>query len=302
MKQSRADTHRALVEAIGLHMLLFALLFAGLHWTRSNVAEPAAGDPIEADLVDPSALSPAMRRALQRAPEQPMQPVVQPRPVETPIEQPPEPLPEPIAEQIPPAPVPEPDVIDQEAVQRDAIAPDVAKVPREQEAKRRPPPQVDLDALREEELAQQKQKQLADIQKKREQATLERIRAEMRELQLADAKAQQGSGSSQASPPPGNRGKDASKLAQYTAALQQAIVRQWTRPESVAFGQRCRISIRQLPGGEVVDVTVSPACPFDEMGRQSVERAVLKASPLPYAGFEDVFNRNLNLNFVAEER
>ena len=86
------------------------------------------------------------------------------------------------------------------------------------------------------------------------------------------------------------------------AALQQAILRQWIRPETVPLGQRCRISIRQLPGGEVVDVDVSASCPYDAAGRQSVERAVYKASPLPYAGFEAVFNRNLNLNFVAEDR
>ena len=123
----------------------------------------------------------------------------------------------------------------------------------------------------------------------------------MRAQQLADARAQT-PGASPASPPPGNRGTDPGLLAQYTAALQQAIVRQWTRPESVQLGQRCRISIRQLPGGEVVDVTIAPSCPFDALGRQSVERAVLKASPLPYAGFESVFDRNLTLNFVAEER
>ncbi len=300
MNETRSDTQRALVEAIGLHVILFALMFAGLHWTRSNVAEPAAGDPIEADLVDPSALSAAMRSALLRAPELPPQPVIEPQPI-APIEQPPESLPEPIAEQTPPAPVRLPDVVDQEAVQRDAIAPDVAKVPREQDAKHRAPPQVDLDATPQDQMAQQKQKQLADLQKQREQATRDRMRAEMREVQLADAKAQQSSGSSATSPPPGNRGKDASLLAQYTAALQQAIVRQWIRPESVEIGQRCRISIRQLPGGDVVEVTISPACPFDELGRQSVERAVLKASPLPYAGFEDVFDRTLNVNFVAED-
>jgi colicin import membrane protein len=33
-----------------------------------------------------------------------------------------------------------------------------------------------------------------------------------------------------------------------------------------------------------------------------VEAAVLKASPLPYAGFEAVFSRTLELNFIAEPR
>ena len=86
------------------------------------------------------------------------------------------------------------------------------------------------------------------------------------------------------------------------AALQQAILRQWIRPETVALGQRCRISIRQLQGGEVVDVAISSSCPYDAAGRQSVERAIYKASPLPHAGFEAVFSRNLDLNFVGEER
>lgn len=284
-----------MLQAVGLHVLLFALLYAGLHWTRSNVVEPPQGDPIEADLIDPSALSPSMQRALQRTPQAPAPVVTQAveKPVPAPIpEALPDPIADPIADPTPPAPVPEPDTVEQEKVQRDAVSPDVAKVPREQEARRKPPPQVDLDA--------QKQQQLAEIRRQRALAAREVTRAEMRALQLADAKAQQAVDLSRAAPPPGNRGTNPDLLAKYSAALQQAILRQWTRPESVQLGQRCKLSIRQLPGGEVVDVSFTGACPFDELGRQSVERAVLKASPLPYAGFEDVFARTLTLNFVAE--
>ena len=67
------------------------------------------------------------------------------------------------------------------------------------------------------------------------------------------------------------------------------------------LGQRCRLTIRQIPGGQVIDVQVQPSCPYDELGRRSVEAAVLKAQPLPYAGFESVFNRTLNLNFEARD-
>lgn len=292
MKETRADTQRALLQATGLHVLLFALMFAGLHWTRSNVVEPPQGDPIEADLIHPSALSASMQRALQRTPQNPAPPVVA-QPVEEPTPTPiPEPLPAPIVDQAPPAPVLEPDTVEQEQVQRDAVSPELAKVPREQEAKRKQPPQVDLDA--------QKQQQLAEIRRQRAQAARELTQAEMRAMQLADAKSQQAVDISRAAPPPGNRGTNPDLLAKYSAALQQAILRQWTRPESVQLGQRCKLSIRQLPGGEVVDVSFTGSCPFDELGRQSVERAVLKASPLPYAGFEDVFARTLTLNFVAE--
>lgn len=299
MRETRADTRMALLQALGLHVLLFALMFAGLRWSQHNVAEAAQGDPIEADLVAVSDLSASMQRALQRAPK--AQPAPPPEPEK------PEPLPEPVPDEVPtppqpkelPPPVPEPAPVEQEKVQRDAPSPQIAKVPREQEQKRKQPDQAELDAKKEAEQERKKQQQLADIRKQREQAARERSMAEQRAQQLADARTP---GTSTAPPPPGNRGTDPGLQAKYAAAIQQAILRQWVRPETVPLGQRCRISIRQLPGGEVVDVTVSPSCPYDALGRQSVERAVLKASPLPYAGFDTVFNRNLDLNFVPEDR
>ena len=297
MKETGADTRTALLQALGLHVVLFAMMFAGLQWTRSNVAEAAQGEVIEADLIDPAALGAAMRSALQRTPEPLPQPVVESEPEPPQPEPEPVPLPEPIPEVLPP-PVPDPAPVEQEKVQRDAQSPEVAKVPREQEEKRKQPTQAELDANK-------RDQQLAEIRKQREQAARERTQAEMRAQQLLDARnaaSAAAQADATASRPRGNQGADPGLLAQYTAALQQAIARQWTRPESVQLGQRCRLEIRQLPGGEVVDVRVSGACPFDELGRQSVERAVLKASPLPYAGFESVFNRTLNLNFVAEER
>jgi colicin import membrane protein len=299
VKQTRADTWMALLQALALHVLLFALMFAGLRWSQHNAAEAAQGDPIEADLVAVSDLSASMQRALQRAPK--AQPAPPPEPEK------PEPLPEPVPDELPPVPqpkelpppVPEPAPVEQEKVQRDAPSPQVAKVPREQEQRRKQPDQAELDAKKEAEQERQKQKQLADIRRQREQAARERTMAEQRAQQLADARTP---GTSTAPPPPGNRGTDPGLEAKYAAAIQQAILRQWVRPETVPLGQRCRISIRQLPGGEVMDVTISPSCPYDTLGKQSVERAVLKASPLPYAGFETVFNRNLDLNFVPEDR
>lgn len=299
MKQTRADTWLALLQALGLHVLLFALMFAGLRWSQHSVAEAAQGDPIEADLVAVSDLSASMQRALQRTPK--VQSAPPPAPEEI------EPLPEPVPDTVPPPPqpkalpppVPEPEPVEQEKVQRDAPSPEVAKQPREQEQKRKQPDQAELDAKKQAEQEREKQRQLAEIRRLREQAARERSMAEQRAQQLADAR---NPGPSTAPPPPGNRGTDPSLQAKYAAVLQQAILRQWIRPETVALGQRCRISIRQLQGGEVVDVNVSSSCSYDAAGRQSVERAVYKASPLPYAGFETVFNRNLDLNFVAEDR
>ena len=90
-------------------------------------------------------------------------------------------------------------------------------------------------------------------------------------------------------------------LQHYVRALHEAIEAEWIRPESVPLEAACPVKIRQLPGGTVVSVEVMPECGYDANGKDSVERAVVKASPLPYRGFESVFNRNLLVRFRASE-
>ncbi|MFN7136701.1 MAG: protein TolA [Thermomonas sp.] len=294
MKQTRADTGIAIAQALLLHALLFALLFAGLRWSQRNVALAAQGDPIEADLVAASDLSAPLQRALRRAPAE----APPPEPLPKPLPEEPTPTPPPAQRALPP-PVPEPSPVEQEKVQRDAPSPQVAKVPREQEEKRRAPDQAELESKKQVEAERQRLRQIEELRRLREQVARERTQAEMRAQQLADART---AAASPAPPPPGSRGADPGLQARYAAALQQAIARQWTRPDSVPLGQRCRLTIHQIPGGEVTSVDISPGCPYDALGRRSVEVAVLKASPLPYAGYESVFSRILELNFVAEDR
>jgi colicin import membrane protein len=315
VKETRADTNAAVVSALALHALLFALMFLGLWWTRASTPVSAAGPVIEADLVDPNALSAPMRRALD-APAK--APPPEPRPVED-AAPPPQPMPEPRPQDapVPPQPqaqepVPEPDAREQQRVERDAEA--AERAAREQEEKRRQE-QIDLTERQRQDAAEKQQRlaqqQIADKLKKiraeREKAARAADLAEQKLKQLADARLRNAADAaaqsdSAASPPPGNEGVDPSLLGKYQAALQEAILRNWTRPDTVPLGQRCRITIRQLPGGEVIDAEVAPSCPYDELGRRSVEAAVLKAQPLPYAGFEAVFSRTLNLNFQAQDR
>ena len=291
MKESRADNNVALLQALGLHVVLFALMFAGLHWTRSPMAEAAHGEVIEADLVSVSDLSTSMQRALRRDPEPLPKPIVEPEPVPPEPDPLPEVLPEPPVEELPP-PEPDPAPVEQEQVQRDADSAQVAKVDREQEEKRVKPEQAELDAAR------RRAEALAEIRRQRALAAQERSMAEQRAQQLNDART---TSPTPTRPPPGNPDSRSIENAQYQVALKNAILRQWTRPESVRLGQECQVLIRQIPGGEVVSVEISPSCPYDEQGRRSVEAAVLKASPLPYAGFEDVFVRNPTLKFRAED-
>lgn len=306
MRETRADTAQAFCYSIALHVLLFALAFLGLWWTRVSAPASAAGSPIEAELVDVNALPARMQRALRSRP-QPVQ------------EAPPQPLPEPAPQQAPipqqlqaQQQIPEPDTREQERVDRNAISAETRA--REQEEKRRQA-QVDLTERERRQEAEQKRRlaqqqldeKLKQIRAEREKLARQAQLSEQKLRQIADAQARNAAEvasqvDASASAPPGDNSVDAGLLARYQAALQEAILRNWTRPDSVPLGQRCKLNIRQIPGGEVIDVQVAASCPYDELGKRSVEAAVLKAQPLPYAGFEPVFSRNLILNFEAQDR
>lgn len=312
MRETRADTQRAVAGALALHVLLFALMFAGLWWTRTANLVSAAGPMIEADLIDPNALSAPLRSALDAPAEEPPTPVQEAEPEPVPPE-PQEAVPPPQAQPQPQDFIPEPDLREQERVEREAEA--ARQAAREQEEKRRQE-QIDLTERKrvaEQQAREAKQKEIADklakIRAEREKAERQAKLAEQRLKQIEDARsrnaavaAAQADAAAAASPPPGTGGDSNDLAARYAAALQAAILRNWTRPESVPLGQRCRILIRQIPGGEVIEAKVDASCPYDELGRRSVEAAVLKAQPLPYAGFESVFQRTVTLNFVAQDR
>lgn len=317
MRETRGDTTWALAAAIGLHGLIVLVMLAALWWPRSTPDSAAAG-AVDAELVDADSLSSAARRALRATPRPPVEPA--PEPVPEPVDDealpPPQPVPEPLPQDAIETPqptpqdfIPEPDTESQEAVV-DTPTPRASDVTEVQEARRRQE-QVDLTATQRQQQAQEQQRrtalqaerdrQLAEIRRQRTQAAREASLAEQKLQQIADARARQGSEAAASAARPGAGGADAGLLAAYQAALQKAITAKWTRPESVPLGARCRITIRQLPGGEVVDAQVSAPCSYDEAGRASIERAVLLAQPLPYAGFEPVFNRTLNFNFEAQE-
>ncbi|MGX5730596.1 cell envelope integrity protein TolA [Pseudoxanthomonas beigongshangi] len=313
--------------AIGVHVLIALLFLAAYLWSPSHSFNAAAGSPvIEASLEISSADIRSAQQAMENAPK--------PEPLPTPIEDtaeeetvpPPQPLPEPRPQDSPVAPqqqaqerIPVPDTEDQDAASRLAIS--QQKALEEQEEKRRQE-QIDLtererqqEAERKQRLAKQQEeaerdKKLADLRRRREQAAREAQMAEQKLRQLQNVQAQRATTTASAAIPaasrsggqPGQGGTSTDLTAQYAAAIQRAVLNQWIRPDSVPVGQRCRITIRQLPGGEVIDAKVDPSCPYDEAGRRSVEAAVLRAQPLPYRGFENVFQRTLNFTFEAQDR
>ena len=327
---------RAVAWAVGLHLLLAVLLIVSplLTWDRDRLN--AAGAPtMEATLDASAADQRAVERALDFTPAPMPEPVEEPAPEDT--VPPPQPIPEPAPQDAPverqadaQERIPVPDTTEQDEARLDAISQEKAR--QEQEAKRRQE-QIDLTERKRQEQAEQQRrlaaqqeedrqkriaaeaqqkaeadkKRLEEIRRQRAQAAREAQLAEQKLRQLADARARQAASAAAASAPAatgpaGNGGTDEDLRGRYAAAIQEAVLRQWTRPESVPVGTRCKVVIRQLPGGEVVSAEVQPGCAMDAAGQDSVERAVLKAQPLPYRGYESVFARTLTLNFEARDR
>jgi colicin import membrane protein len=303
MRETPADTFRALLYALAFHVLALLVMIGGLWWTRTSAPLSVAGDPIEAVLVtDAGGLPPRPAAAQQdvTAAAPPPQPRPEPRPQRA--ETPPQPVPQ--------QPPPRPDTRDQE---RAALALKQAEelARREQEERRRQE-QIDLterqkqqeEAERRERQRQQaeaREQELAEIRRQREAAERQARLEQQRLEQIRDATP---TPSPQPGPSPteptassraGNRGTDESLLGQYKFAIQQAVQRNWNRPDNVRRGEMCLVEVTQIPGGEVVGHRFL-RCLFDAIGRESVERAIYR-EPLPYSGFEKVFSRQLEIPF-----
>lgn len=315
------DLGSSIALAVGVHLAIALLFYLGSIFSWERDTPVAAGLPVMDASLDVSASEARMaERALDRAAD--MEPL--PPPVEEVIEEdtvpPPQPLPEPVPQdspvpqqQVAQERVPVPDDIDQERVSDMAMAKEQAE--REQEQKRRQE-QIDLTERQRQEEAEKRQRLAAQQEEADRQKKLDEIRRQRAQLQqqkkleeqklrqLAAARAQQSESAAPvqaaaASAPAGNGGVDPGLVEKYKAAIQQAVSSQWTKPDSVQPGTRCKVVIRQLPGGSVTSAEVQPGCAMDQIAQDYLERAVLKAEPLPYRGFEDVFNRTLIFTFEA---
>jgi colicin import membrane protein len=308
MRENRDDTVFGLAMSLAIHIVPVGLLVLAGLW-RSSL-DISGGSPIAADVIDPRALSADVRSALRRPPEplaEPPPPAPE-EPLPDALEEPPEPPPEeqPLAQEL----LPEPDTEDQPEVVPDAASEETADTA--QPARQRQS-QVDLTERERQERPEERgktpmqlerERQLADLRRQDELKRLQRERAlsEERLRQIAEYQARRASNNAAAAAPQGPPGPDAGLAEAYARALSQAIRGNWIQPDNVFPTQVCKIRIRQIEGGRVIDAQVDPSCPYDEAGRRTVESAVLRAQPLPYRGFESVFSRDLTLNFRAEER
>ena len=201
-----------------------------------------------------------------------------------------------------PPPPPKPDVRNQQR------AVDLAQQKAEQvqrtQVERQQQHMSEVDAARNDKV----QKLLAEmdmLRRQRENLDQRARLAAQKNAQIKDLKAPPAVATSNlasaAKPVTGMGGNQQNLAAQYQAALVQAIQSNWLRPDNIPKHVVCPIRIMQIPGGKVISATILPGCPYDEIGRRSVEAAVLRASPLPYQGFESVFSTELTINFSVNQ-
>jgi colicin import membrane protein len=87
---------------------------------------------------------------------------------------------------------------------------------------------------------------------------------------------------------------------QYIAQLQARIQRAWIRPPSARVGLDCLVQVTQVPGGEVTSAQVTQ-CNGDAAARQSIENAVIRASPLPTPPDPALFMKSFSFRFHPDE-
>lgn len=92
-----------------------------------------------------------------------------------------------------------------------------------------------------------------------------------------------------------------SNAEKYYSEIQSRITSNWYRPLSTQPGMRCRLRITQQPGGKVTSTAIVGNCNADEVTRRSMIEAVERAGSLPYNGFEDVFEREIDFVFTYED-
>ena len=299
--ESFGDKLRAFGLALAVHILCILAMLIGLWWTTESRPVSVPGPVIEVDLIGPTAAPKSVAVASPK--------LVTPKPVlpkpEPPKPEPPKPEPpKPPVEATPPPTEVHQDTVDQERIT--ALAAEKAEeAKKEQEEKHRRDQALLEDQQRKEE---ERKKQLADVRKEREAAEkalkLEQQKlAQLEDKQRADRaktdkqRVQQMVDQEAEQAQTGAGGQDTDLAARYAAAIQSAVTNNWNRPDSATPGLRCTVVIVQIPGGELMSATVTSPCNADQVTRNSIEQAVRKAAPLPYQGYEKVFQRSIKFNF-----
>ncbi len=271
----RSDKLIPISMAVLLHAALFSSMFVAFSLARPPLITPMA---IQATLVTeiPKVAPPPVVKA---------------------------PEPDPVVEE--PEPEPEPDnseelrlqAEEQKRVQDALIEKErLEKLRQQKEAEQLKKTREEAQRKKDEEAKKERERQEAERKRKedeeRQRKENERVRKEMeaeqRQQEITDEQRRLAENSSPA-------------MAAYQFAIAQDIRRNWSVPASAGADTVCVVSVRQIPGGEVVGVNIL-SCNGDDAVKRSVEAAIRRASPLPVPSNPELFRPLLELNLRPESQ
>lgn len=273
---------RAIVLAVIVHIAFLALIVFGVSWQSAPVA------PLQAQLWDKlptvkNAPAPAPPKAAPTPPPKP-----QPAPPPKPAPVPPKPV-----EAKPPPPKPDP-----------AIAEKAERLKREQQMReeqaRKQREEAEAAQRKAEEAAKKKQQEEAAKKKQQQEEALRQKREEEKRQQEAQRAREQAAAEAQ-------RARVAAATAhqlevqKWVDRIRAKILSRANVPDTVPPGTELNVRIRILPGGDVLDFTVTSST--NPTYRAAIERAIRSASPLPVPEpNSELFPefRDLNVNFKHE--
>lgn len=176
---------------------------------------------------------------------------------------------------------------------------------REREAAR----QAEVQRQAEQQRLAEEQRRLDELQRLRDQreaAERERLEqqrrlAELAEQRAAEAERRQAEAEAErlrlAREQAAREARRATLRDEYVATIQELVRRNWLRPPTANPGLRCAVRVVQIPGGQIIDQAIVSPCNADEPTRRSILSAVERTEFLPYRGYEDVFEREIEFVF-----
>lgn len=131
------------------------------------------------------------------------------------------------------------------------------------------------------------EKRLAELEEKRRQEEQAELRKRLEDEERREAEARQQA----------QHNKMLNSLrAQYVKLIEQKVERNWLRPVTSTTDMSCEVIVIQTSLGDVMSVRLQK-CTKDLAFQRSIERAVLRASPLPLPRNLEVFDREIHFTF-----
>lgn len=255
--------------AIGIHVAVILLLIFGVSWHRRQSEEPAVAD-LWGTMSPPRQQEPAK----SETPPLKLAPTIEKEPT------PPPPPPKPAIKR-----EPKPDIALKEKLEKER---------KLKEEERRREEEKKLKLAEERRRDEEKKLKLTEAKKKDE----ERRKLEQQAQLEADAKraAEKEAAAKQAAAAAAtSRAMDA-----WTRLIQDKVRRNIVEPPNLSGNPQVEFNVVQIPGGEVLSVRMirSSGVPAYDA---AVERAILKASPLPPPPDPTLFVRELHLKIRPKE-